>query len=216
LKLKVAKSTGDAWPIAASILALSLLTQPAAAMTAAEDACIDRLRAVGGPDGRSGTVLSSRGSQAGTLVMLRDAGGTTWECIAYEDGSIGAMNVVDAADDGEGAMAGSGSAELTTNTVQVRFDAGTTGTEITASLTPGSSTRYVLGAGDGQFLYVRVAAQGNGISYQIFNPDNSFLLDQVASSQEYRGQLWQSGDHVIEVINRGKQTVSYNVIFGIE
>jgi hypothetical protein len=185
-------------------------------MTDAENACIDELRAVGGPDGASGTVLSSRGSEAGTLVMLQDAGGTTWQCVAYDDGSIGAINVVDAADDGGGAMAGSGSGEPATNTVQVRFDAGTTGTELTASLTPGSSTRYVLGARDGQFLYVRVAAQGNGISYQIFNPDNSFLLEQMSSSQEYRGQLWQSGDHVIEVINRGNRTVSYNVIFGIE
>ena len=202
--------------LGACISALSLLTLPANAMTAAQDACVDRLRAVGGPDGASGTVLSSRGSEAGTLVMLQDAGGTTWQCVAYDDGSIGAFSIVDAADDGGGAMAGSGSAAPTTNTVQVRFDAGTSGTEITASLTPGSSTRYVLGARDGQFLYVRVAARGNGISYQIFNPDNSFLLDQVSSSQEYRGQLWQSGDHVIEVINRGNQTVSYNVIFGIE
>ena len=37
--------------------------------------------------------------------------------------------------------------------------------------------------------------------YQIFNPDGSFLLDQMGAAQEYRGQLWQSGDHVIEVIN---------------
>jgi hypothetical protein len=202
--------------LAAGLSALSLLALPATAMTDAENACIDELRAVGGPDGASGTVLSSRGSEAGTLVMLQDAGGTTWQCVAYDDGSIGAINVVDAADDGGGAMAGSGSGEPATNTVQVRFDAGTTGTELTASLTPGSSTRYVLGARDGQFLYVRVAAQGNGISYQIFNPDNSFLLEQMSSSQEYRGQLWQSGDHVIEVINRGNRTVSYNVIFGIE
>jgi hypothetical protein len=200
----------------AYILALSLLTLPAKAMTNAEDACIDQLRAVGGPDGASGTVLSSQFSEAETLVMLQDAGGTTWRCIAYKDGSIGDLAVVDATDDGGGAMAGSDSAASTTNTERVRFDAGTSGTEITASLTPGSSTRYVLGAKDGQFLYVRVAAQGKDISYQIFNPDNSFLLDQVSSAQEYRGQLWQSGDHVIEVINRGGSTSSYNVIFGIE
>jgi hypothetical protein len=60
--LKFAKSFSDAWPIAAGIFALGVMAQPVAAMTAAEDACIDRLRAVGGPDGRSGTVLSSRGS----------------------------------------------------------------------------------------------------------------------------------------------------------
>lgn len=202
--------------LGACLLALNLLTLPAQAMTDAADACIDKLRAVGGPDGASGTVLSSRFSEAGTLVMLQDAGGTTWRCLAYKDGSIGGFSVADAADDGGGAMAGTASGAPTTNTERVRFAAGTSGTEITASLTPGSSTRYVLGAKNGQSLYVRVAARGKGIYYQIFNPDESFLLDQVSSSQEYRGQLWQSGDHVIEVINRGRSTTSYNVILGIE
>jgi hypothetical protein len=194
--------------LAACISTVSLLAPSVKAMTVAEQACIDQLRAVGGPDGAAGTILSARWSQAGTLVTLRDAGGTTWECVAYDDGSIGALNAVDAA--------GSKSGEPTTHTVRVRFDAGTTGTEISATLTPGSSTNYVLGARDGQFLYVRVAAQGTGLEYQIFNPDKSFLLEQTPSSQEYRGQLWQSGDHVIEVINRSGSTAWYNVIFGIE
>jgi hypothetical protein len=103
-----------------------------------------------------------------------------------------------------------------TDTVQVRFPAGSTGTELSDNLPPGASRRYVLGAGDGQFLYVRVAPWNGSLEYQIFNPDNSSLLDMISARQEYRGQLWQSGDHVVEVINRGNQTVSYNVIFGIE
>jgi hypothetical protein len=102
------------------------------------------------------------------------------------------------------------------STVVVKFPSGSSGTELTGSLAPGEARRYVLGAASGQNLYVRVAAQGKDTYYQIFNPDNSFLLDQVSSSQEYRGQLWQSGDHVIEVINRGGSTSPYNVIFGIE
>jgi hypothetical protein len=109
-----------------------------------------------------------------------------------------------------------GSSGDSTSTVTVRFPSGSTGTELTGSLAPGESRRYVLGAANGQNLYVRVAAQGPDMSYQIFNPDNSFLLDQMTSAQEYRGQLWQTGDHVIEVINRGGSTTSYNVIFGIE
>ena len=103
-----------------------------------------------------------------------------------------------------------------TSTVVVRFPSGSTGTELTGSLEPGESRRYVLGAASGQNLYVRVAAQSEGMSYQIFNPDQSFLLDQMTAAQEYRGQLWQSGDHVIEVINRGGAQTSYNVIFGID
>lgn len=103
-----------------------------------------------------------------------------------------------------------------TDTVRVQFPAGSSGTELTDNLAPGASRRYVLGARDGQFLYTRVAPWNGNLEYQIFNPDNTFLLDRIPARQEYRGQLWQSGDHVIEVINRTGQTVSYNVIFGIE
>ena len=184
------------------------------------DGCIDRLRSVGGPDARSGgEVLSSEFSEAATLVILRDGGGTVWRCLAYSDGTVAELAVSQAADDGGGAMAGApghSGGEPTTTTQRLRFEAGTTGTELTATLSPGSSTRYILRAKEQQDLYVRVASQGPGIYYQIFNPDNSFLLDQMTSDKEYRGQLWQSGDHVIEVINRGTRTTAYNLIVGID
>jgi hypothetical protein len=170
------------------------------------DGCIDQVRKVGGPDGRGGgKVLSSEYSEVGTLVMLRDAGGTVWRCLAYNDGTVGELRV-----------AQGGGGEGATTTERVRFHGGSTGAELTGRLTPGSSKRYVLGAKDGQDLYVRVAPKGGALDYQIFNPDGSFLLDQISSSKEYRGQLWQSGDHVVEVINRGNSATSYNVIFGIE
>ncbi len=101
-----------------------------------------------------------------------------------------------------------------TRTVRVQFSGGSNGTEFRDTIAPGASVRYLLNARNGQSLYVRVV--GNGLGYQILNPDGSFLLDQVPAAQEYRGQLWQSGDHVIEVINRNNQTRSYNVIFGID
>lgn len=208
--------------LAASITAaLFLATAPVSAGEQdAIDGCIDKLRSVGGPDARSGgEVISSEFSEAATLVMLRDGGGTVWRCLAYSDGTVGELSVSQAADDGGGAMAGSsghGGSEPGTSSERIRFDRGTTGTEITATLTPGSSTRYVLGAKKQQDLYVRVAARGAGISYQIFNPDGSFLLDQMTSDKEYRGQLWQSGDHVVEVINRGNSNTSYNLIISVD
>jgi hypothetical protein len=124
-----------------------------------------------------------------------------------------------AADDGGGALAGaSGKAgvEPPTTTERVRFGAGTTGAEHTGTLTPGSSVRYVLGAKKQQFLQVRVAAQGPDIYYQIFNPDRSLLLEEITVDKPYRGQLWQSGDHVIEVVNRGHSNTSFNVMFDID
>jgi hypothetical protein len=184
------------------------------------DGCIDQLRAVGGPDGQSGEIISSEFSQAGTLVMIRDAGGSLWRCIGYSDGTVGELAVTEAADDGAGAAAPAATTASTksggTETVRVKFEKGRTGAELTGRVAPGGTIRYVIGAKNGQFLYTRVADNGAGLSYQIFNPDRSFLLEQMTSAQEYRGQLWQSGDHVIEVINRGKKTASFNIIIGIE
>ncbi len=101
-------------------------------------------------------------------------------------------------------------------TERVRFPRGTSGTEFSDSLNPGHSHRFVLGASNGQDLYVRIAANGPGLSYRILNPNGSALLDEVRADLEYRGQLWQSGDHVIEVVNRGDRAQKFNVIIGIE
>ena len=189
--------------------ALVLGATSALAMTEAQDACIDELRRVGGPDGQSGTIESSQFSEAGTLVMLRDAGGSLYRCIAYKDGSIGEMTVVDAMDDGEGALGSS-------TQQRVQFQRGTSGAELTGSLGPGGTAQYILGAQNEQFLYVRVAPKNGALDYVIRNPDGSELLGLITADREYRGQLWQTGDHVVEVINRGGEAVDYNVIFGIE
>jgi hypothetical protein len=210
----------------AALLATVFALSPAVAdEQEAIDGCIDQLRVVGGPDGQGGTVISSEFSQAATLVMLRDAGGTEWRCLAYSDGTVAELSMQQPADDGGGAMAGSGATtdsgkgqavEPGTSRVVVKFQRGTSGAEYSDTLAPGESRQYVLGAKNGQFLYFRLAANGPNMSYQIFNPDQSFLLDQMSADKEYRGQLWQNGNHVIEVINRSNGEQSYNVIFGVE
>ena len=199
------------------VLAACLSVSPAFALAAgvgqdAIDGCIDQLRAVGGPDGQGGTVLSTEFSEANSLVMLKDRGETVWRCLVSNDGQVAELSVMQAADDGGGAMAGS----ETGSTVRVQFDAGTTGAELTDSLLPQESRRYVLGARDGQFFYFRLAANGPGMTYVIYNPDGSVLLDEMGAEQEYRGQLWQSGDHVVQVYNTANGAQSYNVIFGID
>mgnify|MGYP001066702388 CR=1 FL=1 len=105
--------------------------------------------------------------------------------------------------------------EPATSTERVRFSSGATGTELYGKLTPGSSTRYVLNAKAKQFLEVSVAPNGPDVYYQIFNPDGSFLLEQMTPDKPYKGQLWQSGDHVIEVINRGSGTASYSILISV-
>jgi hypothetical protein len=201
----------------AKVLAACLSVSPAFALAAdvgqdAIDGCIDQLRAVGGPDGQGGTVLSTEFSEANSLVMLQDRGETVWRCLVSNDGQVAELSVLQAADDGGGAMASAGSE----TTVRVQFAAGTTGAELTDSLLPQESRRYVLGARDGQFFYFRLAANGPGMTYVIYNPDGSVLLDEMGAEQEYRGQLWQTGDHVVQVYNTANGAQSYNVIFGID
>lgn len=200
--------------LTSAVAAFSCAAMPVIAMADSDavNVCIDQLRTVGGPDAQGGgEVLSSEFSQAGTLVMLRDAGGTVWRCIAYSDGTVGELSVTNAADDGAGAMAGG-----ETITQRVQFQGGTTGAELTGTLSAGSSIRYQLGAKDGQFLYVRVVPNGADLLYRIYNPDGSALLDSMTPDREYRGQLWQSGDHIVEVTNRAGSPGGYTIIMGIE
>ncbi|WP_076448007.1 hypothetical protein [Roseivivax lentus] len=98
---------------------------------------------------------------------------------------------------------------------RVRFEAGTTGAELSDQIPAGASVTYMLGASAGQDLYFRLAANGPGLSWKLFNPDGS-LLDEAGPEREYRGELWQNGDHKVEVTNSGNATQSFNVIFGVE
>lgn len=107
-------------------------------------------------------------------------------------------------------IADSGSAP----TVRVRFAPGTDGIELTGTLRRGETRRYLLNARNGQELYFRLAANGADMVWRFLNPDGS-LNDQAPANREYRGSLWQRGDHVMEVVNRSGRSQTYNVIFGI-
>ncbi len=203
------------------ILSLCLCASSTLALAAdvgqdAIDGCIDQLRAVGGPDGQGGTVLSTEFSEANSLVMLQDKGETVWRCLVSNDGQVAELSVAQAADDGDGAMAGSGGIPVVSGTQQVQFTAGTSGAAMSGTLNPNTSVRYVLGAANGQFMRVDVGSRGGALDYKIFNPDGSLLLDLISSDTPYQGQLWQSGDHVVEVVNAGAQPVTFDIGIGIE
>lgn len=161
---------------------------------------------------RNGMRVENRGcldNEGRTWCEVADGDASGWASMEYLIPASGGENT-GTANDGGGAMAGSSSSGQ-----RVQFAAGTSGVEFTDTLMAGASKRYILGASNGQQLYFRITANGSGMYYQVFNPDGSFLLDQVGAGQEYRGELWQSGDHVIEVINRGNGTQSFDLIFGI-
>jgi hypothetical protein len=102
------------------------------------------------------------------------------------------------------------------STERVRFALGASSTEFPAQLPPGMTVRYQIGARNGQFLDVNISPSSAPITYRILNPDGSALLDELPVGTPYRGQLWQSGDHAVEVINRTGSTVPFDIFFGIE
>ena len=91
------------------------------------DGCIDQIRAVGGPDGQSGSVISTEYSEANSLIMFRDKGETIWRCLVSNTGEVADLSVADAADDGDGAMAGAPDQGVSDDE-RISFSAGTTGT----------------------------------------------------------------------------------------
>lgn len=203
------------------LAAFSLLGATPSALAGEQEAidgCIDKVREVGGPDARSGgEILSSDFSEAGTVVMLKDGGGTVWRCIGYNDGAVGELSVVEAADDGGGAMSGAQN-EPTQSEVRVQFAAGTTGATYSHALGSSSAVSYLLGARDGQFLEVELRGNSEFLNYIIYVPGGDILYESSQAGYKYRGQLYKSGDHKVEVFYNGDvgTTGSYDIIFGIK
>ncbi len=115
-----------------------------------------------------------------------------------------------------GGASGADEREPITSEERVRFPSGQSGTEFQAELGSGDSVRYLLNARKGQFLYVRVATRNPRTYFNIFTPDGNTLYESVRAGNEYRGQLWLNGDHVIEVSNRSQRRAKFTVIFGIQ
>ncbi|SHF93065.1 hypothetical protein SAMN05444339_1236 [Loktanella atrilutea] len=98
----------------------------------------------------------------------------------------------------------------------VTFAPGASGARLMGRLDPGAARSYTLDARDGQFLTVQVLGQGPAISYSILNPDGTALLEELTSDRDYRGQLWQTGVHVVQVMNHTANVANFKVVFGIE
>ncbi|CUH48955.1 hypothetical protein [Ruegeria atlantica] len=197
--------------------ALAIFPAPAFSDISDEaNACIDELVSRFGNVG--GEVLDQEFSEAAIMVRLRDGSGVEYECIVWSGPEVADLRRVgestDMADDGAGAMDGASAPTVSGDQV-VKFNAGESGTAMSATLQPGASVRYILGANDGQFLNVDVGSHGGALDYKIFNPDGSLLLDLISSDTPYQGQLWQSGEHVVEVVNAGTQPVTFDIGIGI-
>jgi hypothetical protein len=176
------------------------------------DACIDALMASGMAGAQGGTVLNSSFSEAGTEVIFEDGGGVAWRCIAYKDGSVGLLEEATA----EQTEAARSAPDISDWQEQVGFDPGTSGTTLTRTMEAGGAFEFLLRAREGQFLRVSVTPQEGEMYYTIRYPDGSLLLEGTDASEEYNGQLPQSGDYMVEVVSKESVDVTYEISFEIE
>lgn len=201
-------------PLVAAALCLGAAGTASADISDEASACIDMLRDRYGNVG--GEVLEQSGSEAGTLVRLRDANGTEYECIVWSGPEVADFRVVgegDSADDGGGAMAGA----PRNDEIVVRFAPGTSGATYSDSLGSGGAVRYMLGAQNEQFLTVELRGNSEFINYIIYVPDGDILFESSQGGYEYYGQLYEGGDHVVEVFYNGDPGTagSFDIIFQI-
>jgi hypothetical protein len=103
------------------------------------------------------------------------------------------------------------SAEPETRTTRLRFRPGVTATSVGNSLKPGASIRYLVKGKNLQDLLVQLTSNSASNHFNIFTPSGSKLYESVKAGKSYRGQLYQNGDHVIEVYNLGQNRTSHRL-----
>ncbi len=101
--------------------------------------------------------------------------------------------------------------EPETRTERVRFR-GDREALLEGTLRSGDAVRYTFRGRDRQFLHVRLSTRDRRTYFNIFTPDGRTLFESARAGNDYRGQLWLDGEHVVEVYNRGRRTSNYNVL----
>ena len=102
-------------------------------------------------------------------------------------------------------------AELVTNAsaantrdVVVQFSTGTTSATLTDRLGSEHAVRYILGARKDQFLRVTLRPDNPLTYFIIYLPGGDILDESSQAGNEYYGQLFKNGDHVVEVFYKGE------------
>jgi hypothetical protein len=100
--------------------------------------------------------------------------------------------------------------ELQTETVKVNFGSNPA-QEFQGTLNPGDSVRYVFRGGNRKFLTTHLWTRSNRTYFNIFTPDGQTLYESARAGNDYRGQLWLDGDHIVEVYNISQGRAPYDI-----
>lgn len=101
--------------------------------------------------------------------------------------------------------------------VVVKFQPGQNGATLSGELGSEEAFRYILGARKNQFLKVSLRPD-NALTYVIITvPGGKILHESTQAGNEYYGQLYLSGDHVVEVFYKGEPGTKghYDIAFTI-
>jgi hypothetical protein len=100
--------------------------------------------------------------------------------------------------------------EPLTSTQQVDFR-GNPYQQFQGTLNPGDSVRYVFRDGNRKFLDVHFRSRNRRAYFNIFTPDRQTLYESARAGNDYRGQLWLDGEHVVEVYNISQDRAPYSL-----
>ena len=91
-----------------------------------------------------------------------------------------------------------------TRDVVVHFKPGSTSATMTDKLGSEHAVRYILGARKNQFLTVSLRPENKHTFFIIYVPGGDILYESSQAGNEYYGQLFKNGDHVVEVFYKGE------------
>lgn len=101
--------------------------------------------------------------------------------------------------------------------IVVKFDAGANGATLPGELGSEEAFNYILGARKNQFLKVSLRPD-NALTYMIISvPGGKILHESTQAGNEYYGQLYLNGDHVVQVFYKGEPGTKgkYDIAFAI-
>lgn len=105
--------------------------------------------------------------------------------------------------------------EPQTRTENVRFR-NDNSQEFDGRLNSGDSVRYVFRGGNRKFLHVHLTTRNHRTYFNIFTPDGRALYESARAGNDYRGQLWLDGEHIVEVYNVSPRTAPYAILLELQ
>jgi uncharacterized repeat protein (TIGR01451 family) len=159
------------------------------------------------------------------VVAHTVASGDTWASIAQKyNADVGLLQLVNPGAltvgralnvprNSFGAMVSTPAVTATANLIRINFPSGATSTTVTGSAPTGSPARYVITAGQGQVMSVRLTAAANSAGLAVYAPNGS-LLKQADLTPTWSGTLSAAGDYRIDVSNAlgsGAPDVAYTL-----